>query len=182
MLASITLALEERDQTHGHGVRVAALAEPVARMLDWQEERLHALEFGARLHDIGKVSVRPETLCKADPLTSEEIAEIRSHPEAGASLIGELRWARAALPYVLWHHERWDGGGYPWGLRGAAIPVEARLLSLADAFDAMTSPRAYRGALTREQALGEIESGAGTQFDPWLSELFLDAHARVVAA
>ena len=182
MLVSISLALEERDRTHGHGARVAALAEPVARGLDWSAERLSALELGATLHDIGKVSVRPEILCKAEPLSPEEQAEIRVHPEAGASLVVDLRWARPALPYVLWHHERWDGGGYPWGLRGPSIPLEARILALADAFDAMTSPRPYRAALTREQALAELEAGAGTQFDPWLVELFLDAHARVVAA
>ena len=182
MLAAISLALEERDQTHGHGVRVAALAEPVARSLDWSNERLAALELGATLHDIGKVSVRPEILRKPEPLSPEEQAEIRAHPEAGAALITDLRWARPALPYVLWHHERWDGSGYPWRLRGPSIPLEARLLALADAFDAMTSPRPYRAALTHEQALAELEAGAGTQFDPWLVEMFLDAWANVVAA
>jgi HD-GYP domain-containing protein (c-di-GMP phosphodiesterase class II) len=182
MLESICRALEERDQTHGHGARVAALAEPVAARLDWSASRLEGLRYGAMLHDVGKVVVRVETLQKPGPLSDEEQAEIRSHPEAGASLIEELRWAQQALPYVLWHHERWDGGGYPWGLRGAAIPLEARLVAVADAFDAMTSQRPYRGPMTREQALAELEAGAGTQFDPILAELFVEAWAEVVAA
>ena len=174
MLATISRALEERDQTHGHGDRVAALAEPVARRLGWDAERLAALSFGASLHDIGKVSVRPELLRKAGPLTIEELTEIRVHPTAGAALVVPMRSARHALPYVLFHHERWDGAGYPSGLRGRSIPLEARLLAVADAFDAMTSPRPYRPPLTHERALLELCSCAGTQFDPALAELFLE--------
>jgi HD-GYP domain-containing protein (c-di-GMP phosphodiesterase class II) len=182
MLESICRALEDRDRTHGHGERVAALSERVAARLDWSADRLARLRYGAMLHDVGKVVVRVETLRKAGPLTPEELAEIRSHPEAGATLINELRWAEAAIPCVLWHHERWDGGGYPWGLCRSAIPLEARIVAVADAFDAMTSVRPYRAARTREQALAEVEAGAGTQFDPVLAELFVEAWAEVAAA
>lgn len=174
MLAAISRALEERDQTHGHGARVASLAEPVAHRLGWEQSRIDRLRFGAPLHDVGKVSVRGEVLRKSGPLTLDELAEIRRHPRAGAQLVLPLRNARAALPYVLFHHEWWDGSGYPVGLRGTAIPVEARLLGIADAFDAMTSPRPYRHALTIERALVEIDACAGTQFDPHLAGLFCE--------
>jgi HD-GYP domain-containing protein (c-di-GMP phosphodiesterase class II) len=177
MLAAISRALEERDQTQGHGTRVAALAEPIAHQLGWNEDRLSALHFGAPLHDIGKVSVRRDVLLKSGPLTLEELAEIRVHPRAGAELVLPLRGARHALPYVLFHHEWWNGSGYPLGLRGRAIPLEARLLAIADAFDAMTSARPYRHALTHARALQEIDSCAGTQFDPQLALLFCETWA-----
>ena len=177
MLASIARALEQRDQTLGHGDRVAALAEPVALELGWDHERIKTLRRSAPLHDVGKVKVRPQLLGKPGPLTLEEVAEVRSHPTAGAQLVLPLTRFRVALPYVLFHHERWDGGGYPAGLRGRRIPIEARIIAIADAFDAMISPRPYRPALTHEHALAEVESGAGTQFDPVAAELFVDAWA-----
>lgn len=177
MLASISRALEQRDQTYGHGARVAALAEPVALRLGWEPQRIRTLRFAAPLHDVGKVKVRPQVLGKPGPLTPEERDEIRHHPSAGAQLILPLRRFRDALPYVLFHHERWDGGGYPAGLHRRAIPIEARILAVADAFDAMISPRPYRRALTHEHALSEVESGAGTQFDPDVADLFLEVWA-----
>jgi HD-GYP domain-containing protein (c-di-GMP phosphodiesterase class II) len=174
MLGTISRALEERDQMPGHGARVAALAEPVARRLGWDETRIAGLRFGAPLHDIGKITVRGELLRKATPLTSDELTEIRMHPTTGAALLAPLRAARRALPYVLFHHERWDGSGYPSGLRGRSIPLEARLLCVADAFDAMTSPRPYRAALPIDRALTEIAMCAGSQFDPTVAGVFLD--------
>jgi HD-GYP domain-containing protein (c-di-GMP phosphodiesterase class II) len=175
MLEAISRALEERDQNYGHGPRVAALAEPVARRLGWDRERIAALRYGAPLHDIGKVAIRREVLRKTGPLTVDELAEIRRHPRAGADLVLPIRQARQALPYVLFHHERWDGGGYPAGLRGRSIPLEARVLAVADAFDAMTSPRPYRTALDADLALIEIAACAGSQFDPAVAEAFLEA-------
>jgi HD-GYP domain-containing protein (c-di-GMP phosphodiesterase class II) len=177
MLGSVARALEERDGTRGHGARVAALAEPVAVRLGWERERIRGLRFAAPLHDVGKVKVRRELMVKPGPLTLEELGEVRRHPTAGAQLVLPIRSARPALPYVLFHHERWDGGGYPAGLRRRSIPIEARLLSVADAFDAMISARAYRMALTHEHALGEVERGAGSQFDPRVAELFVETWA-----
>jgi len=174
MLRAISRAVEERDQTQGHGMRVTALAEPVAQRLGWHPARIAELRFGAPLHDIGKVAVDRNVLRKAGPLTLEELAAIRRHPSAGADLVMPIVTARRALPYVLFHHERWDGGGYPSGLRGESIPIEARLLAVADAFDAMVSPRPYRHALTNERALLEISACAGTQFDPQIAEIFLE--------
>jgi HD-GYP domain-containing protein (c-di-GMP phosphodiesterase class II) len=180
MLAAISRALEERDQTHGHGARVAALAAPVAELLGWEPERLAALRFGAPLHDIGKVSIARDVLRKTGPLSLEELGAIRSHPRAGAELVLPIRSAHGALPYVLFHHERWDGEGYPSGLRGRSIPVEARLLAVADAFDAMTSPRPYRPVLSVDAAHVEVAASAGTQFDPQLAELFLEVWSEQV--
>jgi len=174
MLAAISRALEERDQTQGHGDRVAALAEAVAARLDWEPERIAAICFGARLHDIGKLAVRRSVLRKPGPLTSEEEVEMRAHPRAGAALVLPLRDARQALPCVLFHHERWDGLGYPSGLHGRSIPLEARLIAVADAFDAMTSPRLYSAPLATDHALAEIGRCAGTQFDPAVADIFLD--------
>jgi HD-GYP domain-containing protein (c-di-GMP phosphodiesterase class II) len=173
MLAEISRALEERDQTQGHGARVATLAEPVAERLGWEPERISTLRFGAHLHDIGKLAVRRSVLRKPGPLTAAEEAEMRGHPRAGASFVLPLRGAWLALPYILFHHERWDGGGYPSGLRGCSIPLEARLIAVADAFDAMTSPRPYSAPASIDHALAEIGRCAGTQFDPSVAELFL---------
>ncbi len=174
MLAAISRALEERDQTRGHGSRVAALAEPVAKQLGWDAERLATLRFGAPLHDVGKVSIRCDVLRKTQPLTDDDVAEIRRHPRAGAELVLPIRSAHQALPYVLFHHERWDGSGYPTGMRGRSIPLEARVLAVADAFDAMISARPYRPALSVDRALIEIAACAGSQFDPKVAELFLE--------
>jgi len=174
MLGVISRALEERDHTQGHGERVAALAEPVAALLGWDSERLSMLRYGAPLHDIGKIAVRLDVLRKSGPLDAAEQDEIRRHPRAGASLVLSLSSGLRALPYVLFHHERWDGSGYPSGLAGEKIPVEARVLSVADAFDAMTSPRPYRVAMTTAAALEEVHRCSGTQFDPRVADAFLE--------
>ena len=175
MLVELSRAIESRDPyTRGHSARVTALAEAVARWIGWSEEQLRTLEVGGPLHDIGKLSVPTGILRKPGPLTPDEREEIRAHPEAGARLIEAIESARCALPYVLYHHERWDGGGYPHRLAGAAIPIEARVLAIADAFDAMTSQRPYRRALADEQALAEVDRCTGTQFDPEVARAFLE--------
>lgn len=175
MLAALVRCLEERDQTDGHGTRVAALAEPVARLLGWTPERIAMLRHAAPIHDVGKLVVRAEVLLKPGALSDEERDEMRVHPRAGASLVLPLPNAKHVLPYVLLHHEHWDGSGYPCGLRGRSIPIEARLLAVADAFDAMTSVRPYSGARSRDDAFGELQRAAGSQFDPAIVEAFLGA-------
>jgi HD-GYP domain-containing protein (c-di-GMP phosphodiesterase class II) len=183
MLAALSAAIEAREpSTRGHGARVSALAVAVARRLGWDEGELAALRLGATLHDVGKLAVPVAVLRKRGALTPEELAQIRVHPSAGARLVASIAAARAALPCVLHHHERWDGRGYPAGLAAEAIPAGARLLAVADAFDAMTTERPYRRALPGARALGELDRCAGTQFDPRLTAAFLDvwgAAARV---
>ena len=160
-----------------HAARVGANAEAVARRLGWSDDRLEALRLGAALHDVGKVNVRPEVLGKAGLLDERELAEIRAHPVEGTWLIAGVPSLSPALPYVLFHHEWWNGSGYPLGLHGRAIPAEARLLAIADAFDAMTSARPYRHALTHDRALQEVDACAGTQFDPNIAALFCETWA-----
>ena len=183
MLAALASALAARDpDTAAHATRVTVLAGRLATWLDWDELRVRALHVGAPLHDIGKVAISDSILQKPGPLDARELAEIRTHPVVGARLIGPLGPASVALPYVLYHHERWEGGGYPTGCAGDAIPEQARLLSVVDAFDAMISTRPYRRALPAPRALAEIERCGGSQFDPAMAEAFLAAwHAGVLA-
>jgi putative two-component system response regulator len=160
-------AIEARDAyTHAHMKRLSDYALALAFQLGWDETQLEALEYGAILHDIGKIYVPETVLCKNGKLTDEEWVEMRKHPEVGARMIRDIPYLASAIPMVLYHHERWDGTGYPEGLRGEEIPASARLLTVADAFDAMTSDRPYREALSADMAYEEIIDGSGQQFDP----------------
>ena len=179
LLASFSAALEERDPyLRGHSTRVTAFAEALARILGWRRSQLEVLRLGGSLHDVGKIAVDAGILRKPGPLSPEELEHIRTHPVAGARLIAGVADLRPALPYVLHHHERWDGTGYPERKAAEEIPVEARLLGVADAFDAMTSHRPYRAALTVDCALAEVERCAGTQFDPELARAFVEGWER----
>ena len=181
MLSVLSRVIEARDPyTKGHSSRVTELAEAIARRLGWGDEQLASLRLGGPLHDIGKLAVSNEVLRKPGRLDEKEMDEIRQHPSLGAKMLMRLSSFREALPYVLYHHERWDGTGYPSGIAGKTIPVEARVLAIADAFDAMTSDRPYRRALTREEALAEVARGAGTQFDPEIVRVFLELFAKPV--
>ena len=176
MLSTLSRAIEERDPyTRGHSARVTALALVVARRLGWSEERLASLRVGGPLHDIGKLGVSRDVLGKKGRLDDAEFAQIREHPKIGARILLRVAAFREALPYVLYHHERWDGNGYPTGKAGEEIPVEARVLAVADAFDAMTSDRPYRSPVSEEDALAEIERCAGRQFDPEAARAFVEA-------
>ena len=182
MLSTLSRAIEARDAyTRGHSARVTELALAVARRLGWSEERLASLRVGGPLHDIGKLGVSRDLLGKTGRLDDDEFAQIREHPKIGAKILLRVAGFRQALPYVLYHHERWDGNGYPTGKAGEEIPVEARVLAVADAFDAMTSDRPYRRALTRGEALAEVERCAGTQFDPRIARVFLEVFSEKCA-
>ena len=175
LLATFSAALEARDPyLRGHSARVTTFAESLARLLGWAGERLEVLRLGGSLHELRNIEINGTVLRMASPLTELELGQIRRHPVTGARLVECFYDFQAALPYVLHHHERWDGSGYPHGLQGETIPFEARLLGVVDAFDAMTSRRAYRPALSVEQALDELERCAGSQFDPELALAFVD--------
>jgi putative two-component system response regulator len=179
VLTALSHALEARDPyTRGHSARVSAIAEVIARRLEWGESRLVALRLGGQLHDVGKLNLDPFVLTKPGPLDAAEHSEIRRHPLVGARLIRPFASLRPALPYVLFHHERWDGAGYPSGRSREQIPLGARILALADAFDAMISNRPYRSALPLHRALGEVRACAGSQFDPAVVSAFMAAWAE----
>lgn len=166
-LLAMANAIEMRDHyTVGHTWRVTNFALAMARELGWPEERLRLCEMGGVLHDIGKIAIPDAILGKPGKLTDDEFQMMRVHPERGARMMRDIQFLEPLIPYCLYHHERYDGKGYPFGLAGEAIPIEGRLLAVADTFDAMTSNRPYRKGLDPEVALAEIEKGGGTQFDP----------------
>jgi putative nucleotidyltransferase with HDIG domain len=157
----------------GHATRVTELALRIADALGAGQRRIDAIRAAGPLHDIGKLELDRAILDKPGALDEHELEEIRAHPELGARMLAQIRSLRSALGCVLHHHERWDGRGYPYGLGGHEIPLEARILAVADAYDAMTSDRPYRSARTHDEALAEVERCSGTQFDPQVAETLL---------
>ncbi len=175
-LLALSLAIEARDPyTRGHSFRVTEFACAIASRLDVGNDVLEAILVGGPLHDIGKVGIPEEVLLKPGPLDELEFDLIRGHPRSGAELINGIPAFHTALGCVLHHHERWDGGGYPHRLGGGEIPLAARILAVADAFDAMTSMRPYRRPLAQRDAALEIERCAGSQFDPDVADAFTAA-------
>jgi HD-GYP domain-containing protein (c-di-GMP phosphodiesterase class II) len=167
-LEALGRAVDRRDgMTGGHCVRVAEYSRILGqRLLGSGTQELQVLEYGALLHDIGKIAVPDAILRKDGPLTDEEWEIMRQHPCLGHEILFGIAFLKDALPIVLYHHERFDGKGYPEGLAGDAIPIGARIFSAADAFDAMTADRHYRRALSLDEAMSELRRNSGTQFDP----------------
>jgi len=166
--------LDARDsETEGHSKRVVRCAVAIGRAMGISNDEMASLEVGALLHDIGKVGVSDQILRKNGPLTPEEWLEMRKHPEIGYGLTSRISFLDHASPIVRHHHERWDGNGYPDGLCGENIPLAARIFAVADSFDAMVSDRPYRRGLPLEQIIGELQRGAGKQFDPQVVDVFI---------
>jgi putative two-component system response regulator len=176
-LQTLVHALEEKDTyLRGHSVRVANYAVAIARQMALAPAAVELIALGAELHDLGKIGVRESVLHKPGKLSETEYRHIMEHPVIGARILGPLmRDAPAALAIVRSHHERFDGAGFPDGLRAEQIPLEVRVVTVADSFDAMTSVRPYRPALAVSKALQELEEGKGVQFDPRAVEAFLVA-------
>ncbi|MGB9904814.1 MAG: diguanylate cyclase [Desulfotomaculales bacterium] len=173
-VGTLLTAMKAKDPyTYAHCENVARYALTLAKRAGLSPEEISRIRVAALLHDLGKVEIPLEVLTKTDPLTPEEWALIRKHTVAGADLVAQVKPLAALAPVILYHHERYDGTGYPAGLAGEDIPLGARIIALADAFDAMTSYRPYRPARTPFEALQEIKRQAGSQFDPVLAELFL---------
>ncbi|HEX7956274.1 MAG TPA: HD domain-containing phosphohydrolase, partial [Pyrinomonadaceae bacterium] len=178
-LKALVAALETRDlETHGHSERVVAFSLRLGRELNLGEGEMRSLEFGSLLHDIGKIGVPDAVLRKPARLDEEEWKEMRLHPEHGRQILSGIEFLEGASRVVAQHHEKWDGSGYPAGLKGEGIDLNARIFAVADAFDAMTSDRVYRAGRTYEAALAELERCAGVHFDPRVVEAF----GRVPAA
>lgn len=175
-LIMLANAIEVRDPyTRGHVERVMNYAQTIAEYLGWSAEEVNNLRFGSILHDIGKIHISEEILTKAGSLSDEEWIEMKKHPEVGTELIKDIHFLGSAIPVILYHHERWNGSGYPYGLKGEKIPVAARIVAIADSFDAMTTQRPYRKELSPDQAFNEVVSGSGIQYDPLIVETFQHA-------
>jgi HD-GYP domain-containing protein (c-di-GMP phosphodiesterase class II) len=173
-MKSLAQVIEAKDRTtRGHLDRTQAYGLALARRIAPELVATPNLGYGFFLHDIGKVGIPEQILCKRGPLTGEEWTVMRDHPVIGAQIIAPITFLTGAVDLIRHHHERFDGSGYPDGLRAEEIPLAARIFSVADSFDAMTSDRPYRGAMHVERALAEIEGGAGTQFDPDVVEVFM---------
>jgi putative two-component system response regulator len=172
-LKALTAALETRDsETHGHSERVVTYSLRLGREYGLSSEEMKALEFGSLLHDIGKIGVPDSILRKPAKLTEEEWVRMREHPLHGQQILRGIEFLQGASRVVAQHHEKWDGTGYPLGLRKEEIDICARIFSVADAFDAITSDRVYRRGKSYEAASQELDDWAGRQFDPKVVEAF----------
>ena len=179
-LGALTASIDAKDRyTRGHSDRVALMGASLARAAGMDDQVVERVRISGLVHDVGKIGIRESVLCKCGQLTVEEFKEIKKHPMIGYHILKDIPPMRDVLPGVLYHHERWDGGGYPEGLSGTKIPLFGRILAVADAFDAMSSDRSYRAALRRDRVLDEICQGAGSQFDPSLAELFVELDMTV---
>lgn len=173
-LEALGAALDLRDTaTAGHSSRVTRYALKIAEAMGYSPNQLHELTHGAYLHDVGKIGVPDGILLKEGPLTRQEQEIMKAHVEIGYELVKRIAFLAPAAEIVLAHQERYDGGGYPFGLRGEDIPLGARIFAVADAFDAMTSDRPYRRALPHQVAIDEIRRETGRQFDPDVVRVFL---------
>jgi diguanylate cyclase (GGDEF)-like protein/PAS domain S-box-containing protein len=179
VVSSILMTLFAKStETEEHAERLKSYCLAIGRKMRLSSKELDELALLAVLHDIGKVGIRESILQKPGPLTAEEWEEMKKHPEIGWRIAKGISELVHIAEYILCHHERWDGHGYPRGLKGEEIPLLCRILAVVDAYDAMTSDRVYRKAMSRERALAEIKRNAGTQFDPHVVETFLDLLAK----
>jgi diguanylate cyclase (GGDEF)-like protein/PAS domain S-box-containing protein len=170
----ITTLHEKNKREEQHSLRVSALCQSMGEALKLTEGKIQELKTIGLLHDIGKIAIDENILNKPEKLTENEWEEVKRHPEIGYRILSTVNDMLEMANNVLYHHERWDGKGYPKGLKGSEIPFESRIISIADAYDAMTSERSYRNALSEEVALGELEKNAGIQFDPELVKIFIE--------
>jgi putative two-component system response regulator len=174
-------AIELRDDyTRGHVERVMEYAMLLGSELGWNQRQIEELKFGSILHDVGKIYIQEAILRRPGPLSTGDWKEMKMHPVVGAELIKNIDYLTQAIPVIRYHHERWDGKGYPDGLVGEQIPLMARVVAVADALDAMTSPRAYRTPAGAKQAYEEIVACSGSFYDPMIVQVFQDAWSKIL--
>jgi putative two-component system response regulator len=172
-LTALANAIDVRDSSSvGHVERVRDYTQAMADVLGYQGRILQQIRFGAILHDLGKITISEDILLHPGPLSEAAWVEVRRHPVAGADMIRHIEFLRPAAPIIRYHHERWDGGGYPDGLKGEKIPLGARIVAVADSFDSMTINQVYRQALSAGQAFAEIRACSGAQYDPAIVQAF----------
>lgn len=174
IVQSLSSSIDEKDTyTSGHSMRVAQYSGEIARRSGYSEQEQKEIYMAGLLHDVGKIGVPDAIINKPSRLTDEEYSMIKNHPVMGARILKNITELPSLVTGARWHHERYDGKGYPDGLSGEAIPEAARIIAVADAYDAMTSNRSYRGVLSQEYVRGEIEKGKGTQFDPKFADVMM---------
>ena len=175
VVQTLAEAIDAKDTyTHGHSGRVAAYSREIARRAGYSESDQHEIYMMGLLHDVGKIGVSDAVINKPGRLDDDEFQEIKQHPVIGAKILGGIKDMPSLLTGAKWHHERVDGRGYPDGLVGGEIPREARIIAVADAYDAMTSNRSYRDVMPQERVRAQIENGLGTQFDPEYGRIMLE--------
>lgn len=175
MVQALASTIDAKDSyTNGHSTRVAQYSVMLAEKMGYTGEKLEQLQYAAMLHDIGKIGVPREIINKPSKLTDEEYAIIKTHPEIGENILKEISEIPDIAIGARWHHERYDGNGYPDGMKGWEIPELARIIGVADAYDAMTSKRSYRDVLPQEVVIGELKKGKATQFDPDIAQLMIE--------
>ena len=183
LLATIKeLLFSKSNETAEHADRMAQLARRLGAELSLNEVDIVSLELMATLHDIGKISISNSVLSKPDKLDEAEWTEIRRHPEIGYRIALTIPELQGIAGYILCHHERWDGTGYPQGIKGEEIPYISRIVSVVDAFDAMTEDRSYHKGMSSEDAAGEILRYAGSQFDPTIARIFVERILNITPA
>jgi putative nucleotidyltransferase with HDIG domain len=179
-IRAISNALDTKDAyTNGHSLRVTLYSMIVAKELNLSDTYMEDIEIAGLLHDIGKIAMPKNILCKNGKLTDEEFLVMKAHPVLGAKIVINIKKLQLISDWVKSHHEKWNGSGYPDGLKGEEIPLAGRIIALADTYDAMTSTRPYRTALTHEVAINEIKRCTGTQFDPTLANLFVSLSDKI---
>lgn len=185
-MRTLIAAVEAKDPyTRAHSFTVSRFAVAIGRRMKLHNDRLAALRTAGLLHDVGKIGIPDAILTKPGRLTEEEFTLVKRHPETALEILSHVSYLREERPMILHHHERYDGGGYPAGLAGEAIPLGARVLAMADSLDAMFSPRSYKPAYDQQRVRREIVKGVGTQFDPAVSRVtldWLDGRLRCAAA
>ena len=174
IVTALSGAIDAKDTyTNGHSTRVADYARKIAQRAGFSEGVQSNIYMMGLLHDVGKIGVADAIINKPGKLTEEEFSEIKKHPLMGAEILKNITEFPKLVTGARWHHERYDGRGYPDGISGEEIPMEARIIAIADAYDAMSSRRSYRDVLPQDQVRGEVEKGKGTQFDPVYAEIML---------
>jgi diguanylate cyclase (GGDEF)-like protein/putative nucleotidyltransferase with HDIG domain len=171
---ALVKAVDAKDPfTKEHSQNVSARAVEIASAIGLSETEIEVIKYAGLLHDVGKIAVSQDILVKKEPLTHEEYELLKKHPVIGVNILKDIRFLEKEIPLILHHHERFDGKGYPHGLKGREIPVGARIIAVSDAFDAMTSGRGYKESVSLEKSIAELKRGSGTQFAPDVVEVFV---------
>ncbi len=165
--------MKKNQREEEHSKRVSAYCERLAQALGFNEKDAHEMVTAGLLHDIGKIAIAEYLLNKPGKLSQDEMEEVRRHPEIGYRILSSVNDVAEIAEFVLFHHEKWDGTGYPKGLKGEDIPIQARIIAIADSFDAMTSERSYKSSMTQDEAVLELVRNAGQQFDPEMTDVLL---------